>query len=148
MIKPKGKTQRLFNNNDLVMKRILTAENLVKYYDGEKANKEFDYILNVMDVVEIERVKLVKQELPELKITIANTGVIDVDVVEDVDVKNDIFIKHDENEEIKKLNKSKLNKMKIKELIDLSTQLNITINDKKPIKQTYIDLLLEKISLL
>ncbi len=52
---------------------------------------------------------------------------------------NDAFVKN--KDKIEKPNKTKLNKMKKEELIDLCKQFNITINISKPTKKNLIDLI-------
>jgi hypothetical protein len=85
----------------------------------ESYNKEFNYIDNINDVVMIEKKKLnVPDEIKEIKI--------------------------DDN--IKGMSKYKMSKMKINELLELTTKLNIEI-PKKTTKPVIIDMIIQKVNL-
>lgn len=111
-------SNRLFNFNDAIIKKILTSDNLVKYYGEEViTNKKYDIITDINEVVKNENKKLggnIKDELTD-------------------------------KDDIKQLNKTKLNKMKMPELTDLYAKLELASN-KKMVKADMINNILQKLA--
>jgi len=136
MIKNKSETKRFFNYNDNIIKKIIHTENLIEYFEKNKIDKEFLYISNINDILLIEKKKL--------KIT--ETQLIeDSETSVKTDDENNIFVKKDELEKIQKLNKSKINKMRVQELWDIIGKLNIVIEKKNPTKSILMESILSKI---
>jgi hypothetical protein len=81
----------------------------------------------MLDIIIKEKSELTKPK--DKKITIETENKI----TETEETISDIFVKEDINDKYKKLNKTKLSKMKIAELLELSGQLNIKFV-KKPKK--------------
>ncbi len=152
MVKNKGETQRLFNFNDNILKKFIQTDDLIEYFEKDKSQKDFMYINNINDVILMEKKKLkindneeetnkpTPQQNPEL-INDSNDSESSVKT----DSEEAIFVKKDELDEIKKLNKSKINKMKVQELWDLVGKLNIVIEKKNPTKTILMDSILNKI---
>lgn len=143
MVKSKGETKRLFDYNNQIIRKILTTENLIKYYQAEITNKE--YILNddIYSIIDSEKKKL--------NIVVVNNkpNLIETDSESSVKTEgseSNIFIKNDELEEYKKLNKTKLTKMKIDELHQIIDKLKIVITHKKPTKSVLVESILTRIS--
>jgi len=61
------------------------------------------------------------------------------------DDEDNVFVKKDELEKISKLNKSKINKMRVQELWEIIGKLNIVIEKKNPTKSVLMDSILSKI---
>jgi hypothetical protein len=135
LIKPKGEIQRTFDYNNINVKKILFTPNLVKYYNGNKIKKEYIYIDDISDVIEIEKKQLNKNDLKN-----------DLNVDSDSSVKT-----HSETDDIissySSLNKTKLNKMKVNELEPIVTKLKITIDAKRITRQMMIDNIVNKLNL-
>jgi hypothetical protein len=135
LIKPKGEIQRTFDYNNINVKKILFTPNLVKYYNGDKIKKEYIYIDDISDVIEIEKKQLNKNDLKN-----------DLNVDSDSSVKT-----HSETDDIissySSLNKTKLNKMKVNELEPIVTKLKITIDAKRITRQMMIDNIVNKLNL-
>jgi hypothetical protein len=143
VVKNKGQIQRLFDYNDLIIKKLYSVEGLVNCYQGDKINKQFIFYTNVDDVVKIEKTNL-KIEEPKANILLEEES----DSDSDSSVKtnsDDVFVEADELEEIKKLNKTKINKMKVAELLELCEKLKITITKKSPTKAILVDSIMSKI---
>lgn len=138
MIKNKSETKRLFDYNDNVIKKIIHTENLIEYFEKNKTDKEFMFLSNINDVMLIERKKL---KIPETQLIEDSES----SVKTDDDDENNIFVKKDELEKIGKLNKSKINKMRVQELWDIIGKLNIIIEKKNPTKSILMDSILSKI---
>ena len=152
MVKIKGETERLFDYNNLTIKKILTTNNLINYFEGEKINKQFILNDDIYSIVQQEKSKLkvkepVIQDLKESKELIEDDPDTESSVKTDSD-KNDVFTDEDAIEELKKLNKTKLNKMKLDELIKLVDKLKIVITKKNPTKSILVDSILGKINYL
>ena len=135
LIKPKGEIQRTFDYNNINVKKILFTPNLVKYYNGDKIKKEYIYIDDISDVIEIEKKQLNK-----------------IDLKNDLNVDSDSSVKtHSETDDIissySSLNKTKLNKMKVNELEPIVTKLKITIDAKRITRQIMIDNIVNKLNL-
>ena len=117
-VKSKGGIDRLYDINDVVIKKIFLTDGLIKYY---KDIKPF-VLSNIDDIIAKESTKL-------------DNNKDDNDSVQ----SNDIFIDCDIEELKKSINKTKLNKMKLEELITLAKQLKINIDistEKKSINAT------------
>lgn len=146
VVKNKGVIQRLFDYNDLVIKKLYSSEELVTCYQGDKINKEFIFNNNITDIITIEKEKLKIKDIIEEK---SSNVLLDDDNESDTDssvkTDSDIFIDNDEMDEIKKLNKTKINKMKVSELLELCQKLKITINKKTPTKAILVDSIMNKI---
>lgn len=133
LTKPKGDIQRLFDYNNMCIKKLLTTD--ITYYNNIKNNKnnnikkDFMYIDNIYDVVSIE-----KQSLFGTK--------------KDID-DSDSSVKTDEDDEIlselKNMNKTKLNKMKVGEITDIFKKLKLDNDKTIPTKPIMIDMILAKI---
>jgi hypothetical protein len=137
MVKNKSETQRLFDYNDNVIKKIIQTDNLIEYFEKNKIEKEFMFINNINDIILIEKKKLKINETPLLE---------DSESSVKTDDEDNIFVKNEELEKINKLNKSKINKMKIQELWEIIGKLNIVIEKKNPTKSILMDSILNKIS--
>lgn len=123
LIKPKGEIQRTFDYNNINVKKILFIPDLVKYYNGDKINKDYIYINDISDVVKIENPS------------------VDNNNDSDSSVKTDVEPAYND------LNKTKLNKMKVKELEDIVKSLKIIIEAKRITKQIMIDNIIIKLNL-
>ncbi len=143
-LKSKGNVARLFDFNNVVFKKLLYSDKIT-YFDGDKIGKEYIFMDNITDVLKQERQKL---GLDVSKLLIEeNEDETDSSVhTDDDEESNSYFVKADELEEIKKLNKTKINKMKVAELIDLTKKLNIVITKKNPTKAVLMESILGKIS--
>ena len=137
MVKNKSETQRLFDYNDNVIKKIIQTDNLIEYFEKNKIDKEFMFINNINDIILIEKKKLKINETPLLE---------DSESSVKTDDEDDVFVKNEELEKINKLNKSKINKMKVQELWEIIGKLNIVIEKKNPTKSILMDCILNKIS--
>jgi len=123
LIKPKGEIQRTFDYNNINVKKILFTPELIKYYNGDKINKEYIYIDDISDIVKIENPS------------------VDNNNDSDSSVKTDVEPAYND------LNKTKLNKMKVKELEDIVKSLKIIIEAKRITKQIMIDNIIIKLNL-
>ena len=123
LIKGKGEIQRTFDYNNINVKKILFIPDLVKYYNGDKINKDYIYIDDISDVVKIENPS------------------VDNNNDSDSSVKTDVEPAYND------LNKTKLNKMKVKELEDIVKSLKIIIEAKRITKQIMIDNIVIKLNL-
>lgn len=137
MVKNKSETQRLFDYNDNVIKKIIQTDNLIEYFEKNKIEKEFMFINNINDIILIEKKKLKINETPLLE---------DSESSVKTDDEDNVFVKNEELEKINKLNKSKINKMKVQELWEIIGKLNIVIEKKNPTKSILMDSILNKIS--
>jgi len=137
MVKNKSETQRLFDYNDNIIKKIIQTDNLIEYFEKNKIDKEFMFISNINDVILIEEKKLKINETPLLE---------DSESSVKTDDEDNVFVKNEELEKINKLNKSKINKMKVQELWEIIGKLNIVIEKKNPTKSILMDCILSKIS--
>ena len=156
MIKIKGETERLFDYNNLTIKKILTTTKLVSYFEGEKINKEFILNDDIFFIIQQEKSKLSEKSkdfldnkpvIKEIQTKELINEVSDIESsVKTNSDENNLFTDEDKLEELKKLNKSKLNKMKLDELIDLVKKLKIVIPTKKPTKSILIDTILAKLN--
>lgn len=143
MVKNKGETQRLFDYNDNVIKKILQTDKLIEYYEKDKLDKDFMFIDNINDLITIEKKKLnIIDPEPQAELIEDSS---DSDSSVKTDDETNLFVKEDELENIKKLNKSKINKMKVQELWDIIGKLNIVIEKKNPTKSVLMDSILTKI---
>ena len=94
------------------------------------------FINNINDVISIEKKKLKIQETQLID---------DSESSVKTDDENNIFVKKEELEKISKLNKSKINKMKVQELWDIIGKLNIIVEKKNPTKSILMDSILSKL---
>ena len=154
MEKQKGKTKRLFDYNDNIIKKIL-SDYQIEYFEGNKINKE--YILGDVDhMIQTEYNKQVEPIEPVIKPTdIINNEVkndsessvkTDLDSANNISDETNIFIKPNELEELRKLNKTKLTKMRLEELYKIVDKLKIIIATKNPTKSVIIEAILLKLS--
>jgi hypothetical protein len=127
MIKSKGEIQRTFDYNNIHIKKILQTEGIIKYYDNIK---DFVYIDIVDDVVTNE-----KNNLCEKLIIIKKEENPSEVETEDEEINN-MFIKKE-----KSLTKDELTKMKVIELTELATKMNIVL-PKRAIKSVIIESIL------
>ena len=145
-LKSKGTVTRLFDNNHSIFKKLLCLDN-IKYLESETIGKEYIYIDNISDVIKQEKLKL-KIEVKELLIESDDESESDssVHTENSDDESKKYFIKADELDEFKKLNKTKMTKMKVAELVDITKKLNIVIAKKNPTKAVLMESILNKIS--
>ena len=110
-------TKKIFDYNDMILKQILNQSglNLLKYYDFVNTKKEFIYI------------NVVKSDINELDSDSVHT---------DSDSESETY------ELPKDLNKTKLNKMKLAEVQDIYTKLNLNNGKIKPTKPIMIETIL------
>lgn len=143
-LKSKGTVTRLFDNNHSIFKKLLCLDN-IKYLESETIGKEYIYIDNISDVIKQEKLKL-KIEVKELLIESDDESDSSVHTENSDDESKKYFIKADELDEFKKLNKTKMTKMKVAELVDITKKLNIVITKKNPTKAVLMESILNKIS--
>ena len=143
-VKAKGNTQRLFDYNDAIIKKLITTEKLISYFDTEKINKDFICIENIHDVINLEKTKLKISNKEISNKEISNKEISNDELLSD-SISEHLFVEKDDFEEIKLLNKTKLNKMKLVDLQDICTKLNIIIDtNKTPTRAVLIELILNK----
>ena len=94
------------------------------------------FISNINDVLLMEKKKLKIQETQLIE---------DSESSVKTDDEDNVFVKKDELEKISKLNKSKINKMRVQELWEIIGKLNIVIEKKNPTKSVLMDSILSKI---
>lgn len=145
MIKIKGETERLFDFNNLTIKKILTTDNLISYFEGKIANKQFVLNEDVYLIARQEKTKLKIKETASKQV-INNDSAYSESSVKTNSDENDVFITEDELEKLKKLNKTKLNKMKLCELLILVDKLKIIITKENPTKSILITTILAKLN--
>jgi uncharacterized protein (UPF0216 family) len=136
-VKSKGTVTRLFDYQHNIFKKLMGMD--ITYLSGETIGKEYIYYNNISDVIKLE-----KQNLKIKDLIFEEDS--DSSVHTDDEDNTKYFVKADELEEIKKLNKTKINKMKVAELVELSKKLNITIGKKNPTKAVLMESILSKIS--
>lgn len=148
-VKSKGNVTRMFDYTHMVFKKIL-GTNGIEYFQGNTISKEFIFMDGISDVVKQEKQKL-QPNFKELLIEADSECESDTESDSSVHTEdsecesNKYFIKADELAEIKSLNKTKMIKMKVAELVDISKKLNITITKKNPTKAVLMDSILNKI---
>jgi hypothetical protein len=153
-IKSKGNTKRIFDINDINIKKILYSNNIC-YYENIKINKEFNILL-IKDIIDKEK------NNNNLCITLENEDEEEKNEEENKEEEN----KEEENEEktineeankkkinnifidlksinINDFNKSKLTKMKMEQIYNICNILKIEYN-KKTIKLDLINKILDK----
>lgn len=153
LVNSKGTTQRLFDYNNVIIKKILTTS--IKYFEGITINKNYKINDNIDDVIKKEQIKLkiilddsVKIESPSIN-NLSNTNDSESSVKSDtindifIDTTENIKVKNDKIDEIKKLNKTKLNKLKLSELLELTTTLGLTDIKKNATKAILLELILK-----
>lgn len=144
LVRGKGEIQRTFDYNNSNIKKILLSDDMVKYFMGDTINKEYIYMNNISDVISME-----EKDLDIKKVIIKATNDIDSDsdssVKTDIDM-NEIFVDNDEMIEMKKLNKTKLTKMKMDEVKKIANKLKLVTDDIT--KPNIVIMILNKISLL
>ena len=109
---------------------------MVECFEKNKNDKEFMFLSNINDVLVIEKKKLKIQETQLIE---------DSESSVKTDDEDNVFVKKDELEKISKLNKSKINKMRVQELWEIIGKLNIVIEKKNPTKSVLMDSILSKI---
>lgn len=136
-VKSKGKTQRLFDYNDNLIRKILITNNLVSYYENDTIQKDFSCNFNINDIVQLKKNKLGIKEVQ----------IIDNDTETSVktDNESDVFVEADQSKILKGINKTKLNKMKICNLHDLVIKLELELPKKNSTKAVLIDLIMNQI---
>jgi hypothetical protein len=137
LTKSKGVIQRLFTYNDVIIKKILT-ENQIEYLDGNIINKTYTFSNNFVSIIQQEKNKICPT------ILLSSTENTEESENNSVHTESDIFIESDINNDIKGINKTKLNKMKLAELLELSTKLKIETK-KNSTRSILIDLIITKI---
>ena len=157
LVKTKGEIQRTFDYNNLNVRKIMLSNNLVQYYIG--SDKEYIYMNNISDVIDLERNKLQKNMIIIKKPSSSGKTVIDDEQSSETssssvkteassevndDTDNELFINNDIIEEIKNLNKTKLNKMKVAEVTELCKKLKIVFDKENPTKPIMIEKILAK----
>ncbi len=147
-LKSKGNVTRLFDYSHPTLKKLLALDG-IEYLGSNISGKEFIFVDNINDVVKEEKQKL-KPHVKELLIEAENETDSDtessVHTEDSHDESSKYFVKADELEEIKKLNKTKMTKMKVAELVDITKKLNITIAKANPTKAVLMESILNKIS--
>ena len=137
ILNKKGEDQKRFSYTDSIIKKIL-LNNEIKYYEEENLNKKFKYT-NPKDIIIEEENKLININTTNT----TNNDNIFISITNDSD-------KISNNMDYKKLNKTKLIRMKLDELLILSKKLEININNetrKKSItKSELIELILLSIN--
>lgn len=148
MVKIKGETERLFDYNNITIKKIITSKN-ISYFEGDKINKCFILNEDIYSIVQQEQTKLnIKESIKNNEKTteLIEDSLSDSSVKTDSDSDiDDVFSNEDKLEELKKLNKTKLNKMKLDELLKLVEKYKIVITKNKPTKSILINTILAKL---
>ena len=140
MVKNKGKTEKLFDYNNLIIKKILTLGN-ISYFEGNKINKQFILNNDIDSIIQQEKTKLKVNE------DTVNEDTVTEDIVnKDIVTEDNIFINKNYFEELNKLNKTKLTKMKLEELHKLVDKLKLVITKKNPTKSVLINSILDKLN--
>ena len=150
MVKNKGDTERLFDYNNLTIKKILNTNNLISYFENEKINKQFILDEDIYSILQQEKKNiLIKNKLNKSNDTESEQK----DIESEQKDSSELSIKTDSDEinneellEFKKLNKTKLTKMKLELLLNIVNKFNIVITKDKPTKSILITLILEKIT--
>ena len=143
-VKAKGNTQRLFDYNDAIIKKLITTDKLISYFETEKISKDFICMENIQDVITLEKTKL-KISSNKTNKELINDKLINDELINDEIISDHLFVEKDELEEIKLLNKTKLNKMKLAELQEICIKLKINIDtNKTPTRAVLIELILNK----
>jgi hypothetical protein len=144
-LKSKGSITRLFDFNHINFKKIMYM-NDITYLDGDKINKKYIYMDNINDVIQQEK-KILGFDIKNLLID-DNESDSSVCINKTEEDTTGFFIKNDELDEIKQLNKTKINKMKVSELTDLTKKLNIVISKQNPTKSILIMEIMNKLDAL
>jgi hypothetical protein len=110
-LKSKGLIKRLFNINEIIIKKLLYTST-IQYFNNDIIKKTFS-IASIDDIVKQEKNKISK---------LIN------EISSNKELNNDIFIKPPENDNI--YNKTILNKKKMDELHKICDELNITYHKK------------------
>jgi hypothetical protein len=138
--KSKGNIKRFFDINDVYIKKIFLS-NTLKYYED---NKEYIIQTNILDIIIHEKKELTKEHKIIVDITDNKISESEIDDELIINSNESIFIKEDINDKYKDLNKTKLTKMKVIELLKISDELNLKLN-KKTKKDIIITNILSKI---
>ena len=133
----KGNIIKLFNYNNPYFKKILTIPDIT-YLSHDKINKKYAFISDINKIIEKEKINLIVHN-------IKNNNTIDQKDLVTTEETTEFFIKQEELDLIKTLNKTKMNKMKNAELVEIIIKLNIKLEKKNLTKATMIDLILKKI---
>ena len=132
MIKVKGETQRLFDYNNMNVKKILLDD--IKYYNDINIKKDYICMDNIYDIVNCEKTKLN-----------INVAIMNEDSDSSVKTEEEIFVNEDIVAEYKNMNKTKLNKMKVGEVVEIFKKLKLDTQKENPTKPIMIDMILNKI---
>lgn len=193
LVKLKGDSQRLFDYHDQIFRKILTYD--IKYYQGDKINKEFIYSDDLGEVINQEKKKIeilfiknnksknknpdknpeknmelenmvskkshitTNDSYPDQNVSLSDDTkqeLIDETIHESetennsessvkTDSDDNVFIEKDEYEELKKLNKTKLLKMKVAELWEIVDKLKMQVDKKNPTKNILVESILKKL---
>ena len=143
-IDSKGDIKKLFNYNDTYFKKILNM-NDIKYLNHDTINKKFEFTTDINKIIEKEKISLVMTKKNKINVPIELLTTDDKDIIPVEDSSN-LFIKQEELDLIKTLNKTKMNKMKNAELMEVIIKLNIKLDKKNPTKANMIELIINKIS--
>jgi hypothetical protein len=145
LVRGKGEIQRTFDYNNNNIKKILLSDDIVKYYMGDTINKEYIYMNNISDVISMEEKNLDIKKIIIKKDITNDESDSDSSVKTDIDT-NDIFVDNDEMIEMKKLNKTKLTKMKMDEVKKIANKLKLDVDNIT--KPNIVTMILNKVSLL
>jgi hypothetical protein len=143
-IDSKGDIKKLFNYNNTYFKKILNM-NDIKYLNHDTINKKFEFTTDINKIIEKEKISLVMTKKNKINVPIELLTTDDKDIIPVEDSSN-LFIKQEELDLIKTLNKTKMNKMKNAELMEVIIKLNIKLAKKNPTKANMIELIINKIS--
>jgi hypothetical protein len=144
-IEAKGDIKKLFNYNDTYFKKILNT-NDIKYLNHDIINKKFEFTTDINKIIEREKINLIMSKKNKMNASI-ELLTSDNTIVISNDNSNSLFIKQEELDLIKTLNKTKMNKMKNAELMEVIIKLNIKLAKKNLTKANMIELIINKISL-
>jgi hypothetical protein len=133
--KNKGETDKLFDFNNLIIKKLLLNET-IKYYDGDKTNKTHIMIDDIYEILKMEKnkLKIVIEPVKQIELLNSESSVQTNESSDSLDYS-----------EYKKLNKTRLTKMKLEELHKLIEKLDIVIKKPNVTKTHIVEMLLEKI---
>jgi len=129
----RNQEKKLFSYNDVIIKKILSSQNIeIKYYDNTIIKKDYFLLDNINEIISNNFSE--KNEEPS----------DDSEVIEDSqDTEDKIKIDNTFIKTVNTINKTKLNKMTKEEIIEYMKNLNKNINiTKKTTKKELIELAL------